>query len=94
MGLGDELLKLEQQAAVVASYLDPDDEELLEQVADAWAPMPACGTTKGTTAAQRQRWRRQWIDWLFSCAESWEARPSEPSGDDLHRLIVGWCRRT
>ena len=39
MGLNEELLRLEQQAATVASYLDPDDEELLQAVADAWAPL-------------------------------------------------------
>jgi len=86
MGLGDELLRLEQQAATVASYLDPDDEELLQQVADAWAPFPGSACSQ----ASRKRWQRDWIEWLFEAAERWESRPAEPSVDDLHRLIVGW----
>jgi len=89
MGLGDELLRLEQQAATVASYLDPDDEELLQQVADAWAPMPGYGCS----ITQRKRWQRNWVEWLFEAAERWEARPAEPSADDLHRVIVRWAAR-
>ena len=88
MTLGDELLKLEQQAAQVASYLHDADEDLLHQVADAWAPLP--NTTKGSSPAQRRRWRLDWIRWLLECAERYEGRPPEPSADDLHRVIVRW----
>lgn len=89
MGLSDDLLRLEQQAAVVASYLDPDDQELLQRVADAWAPMP----TTQCSITQRKRWALNWIAWLFEAASRWEARPAEPSADDLHRVIVRWAQR-
>jgi hypothetical protein len=88
MGLSDELIALERQAATVASYLDPDDKDLLQRLADAFAPLP--GTTKGSSPAQRERWRRDWVVWLLECGERFEARPVEPSADDLHRLIVRW----
>jgi hypothetical protein len=92
MGLGDELLALEQQAAQVASYLHDADEELLQQVADAWAPLP--NTIKGSNRAQRERWRLDWVAWLVECGDRYEARPPEPSVDDLHRLLVRWaCAR-
>ena len=90
MGLNEELLRLEQQAAVVASYLDPDDEELLQAVADAWAPFP----TTQCSITQRKRWALNWIEWLFEAASRWEARPSEPSVDDLHRLLIRWATGT
>ena len=86
MGLNEALLELERQAAVVASYLDPDDEELLQAVADAWAPFP----TTQCSITQRKRWALNWIEWLFEAASRWEARPSEPSADDLHRLLIRW----
>lgn len=90
MGLNEALLELERQAAVVASYLDHDDEALLQQVADAWAPMPVI---KGASQSQRRRWALNWVEWLFEAASRWEARPAEPSADDLHRLLIEWCRR-
>lgn len=91
MGLSDALLELEQQAAIVASFLDPDDEELLQQIADAWAPLPVI---KGASQSQRRRWQRDWIAWLLEAAERWEARPAEPSADDLHRLLIRWATGT
>jgi hypothetical protein len=86
LGLNEALLELERQAAVVASYLDPDDEELLQAVADAWAPFP----TTQCSITQRKRWALNWIEWLFEAASRWEARPAEPSADDLHKIIVRW----
>mgnify|MGYP006276514815 CR=1 FL=1 len=88
MTLGDELLKLEQQAATVASYLHDADEELLQEVADGWAPMP--DGTRYSTPVQRARWRRDWVRWVLECGERWEARPAEPSVDDLHQVIMSW----
>jgi hypothetical protein len=87
MVLGDALLDLEKAAAVVASFLDPDDEVMLQQLADAWAPLPFDGAG---SSAQRARWRRQWVAWLFEAAQQWEMRPVEPSVDELHRVIVAW----
>lgn len=90
MSLTDALLALEQQAAQVASYLHDADEELLQQVADAWAPL--ADDSRYSNPAQRQRWRRDWVRWVLECAERFEARPPEPSADDLHRVIVRWAR--
>jgi hypothetical protein len=72
--LNDALLELERQAAVVASFIDFDDADLVQQVADGWAPLP-----DGYQASPivRSRWRRQWIDWLRDCAERWESKPVE-----------------
>jgi len=70
--LNDALLELEHQAAVVASFIDFDDADLVQQIADAWAPLP-----DGYQASPvvRSRWRRQWVSWLRDCAERWESRP-------------------
>jgi len=72
--LNDALLELEHQAAVVASFLDFDDEELLQRVADGWAPLP---DGYQATPIVRNRWRRQWVSWLRDCAERWESKPVE-----------------
>jgi hypothetical protein len=90
--LNDALLALEHQAAVVASFLDPDDDELLQQIADAWAPVP--NATKGSNRAQRARWRREWLSWVLECGDRWEARPTELSVDEMHRVLIRWaCAR-
>jgi hypothetical protein len=72
--LNDALLALEHQAAVVASFIDFDDTDMVQQVADGWAPLP---DGYQATPIVRDRWRRQWISWLRDCAERWEARPVE-----------------
>ncbi len=72
MDLNDALLSLEHQAAVVASFIDFDDADLVQQIADGWAPLP---DGYQATPIVRNRWRRQWISWLRDCAERWEARP-------------------
>jgi hypothetical protein len=72
--LNDALLELERQAAVVASFIDFDDADLVQQIADGWAPLP---DGYQATTIVRNRWRRQWISWLRDCAERWEARPVE-----------------
>ncbi len=90
MDLNDALLALEHQAAVVASFIDFDDADLVQQIADAWAPLP-----DGYQAPPivRDRWRRQWVSWLRDAAMRWEARPpAEPSADDLHRVLIRWAR--
>jgi hypothetical protein len=72
--LNDALLELERQAAVVASFIDFDDADLVKQVADGWAPLP---DGYQATPIVRNRWRRQWVSWLRDCAERWEAKPVE-----------------
>jgi hypothetical protein len=69
----EHLNRLEQQAATVASLLDLDDAELMREVADAFAPLPL--ELRYTGPKQRDRWRRQWCDWLAECGSRWEARP-------------------
>ncbi len=70
--LAEHLQRLEQQAATVESLIDWDDADLVQEIADAWAPLP-----DGYQASPvvRSRWRRQWIDWLRDCAERWESKP-------------------
>ncbi len=74
MDLNDALLELERQAAVVASFIDFDDADLVQQIADAWAPLP---DGYQATLIVRNRWRRQWVSWLRDCAERWESKPVE-----------------
>jgi hypothetical protein len=85
--LAEQLIALEEQAAQCAALLDDAPPEVVEQVLAAFAPMPPI---KGAGAKQRAIWGRLWLDWIVDCGERYEARPLEPSGDDLHRLIVGW----
>jgi hypothetical protein len=60
--LAKEMLALEQQAAVVGRLLKDADEELLEEVAGAWAPlMPK--------TYHWRRWSGFWIAWLQECSE-------------------------
>jgi hypothetical protein len=92
MGLSDELIRLEQQAAQVASYLHDADEETLQLIADGWAPL--ADSTKGRPPAQLARWRRDWVGWLMECAERYEARPTEPSADELHQILMRWATGT
>lgn len=90
--LVEHLHRLEQQAATVAALLDVDDAELVQQVLDGWAPVPA--DCKPNQAA-RDRWRRLWLAWLLDCGTRWEHRPPEhPAGEDLADLLLAWCRRT
>jgi hypothetical protein len=89
----EHLNALEQQAATVAALLDFDDEELLQQVADAFAPLPAELRYAGTK--QRDRWRHQWIAWLADCGSRWEAKPpAHPAGETMADALLAWCRRT
>lgn len=74
MDLNDALLALEHQAATVASFIDFDDADLVQQVADGWAPLP---DGYQATPIVRNRWRRQWVSWLRDCAERWESKPVE-----------------
>ncbi len=78
MDLNDALLALEHQAAVVASFIDFDDADLVQEIADGWAPLP---DGYQATPIVRNRWRRQWLSWLRDCAERWESRPAQ--GFDL-----------
>ena len=74
MDLNDALLALEHQAATVASFIDFDDADMVQQIADAWAPLP---DGYQATPIVRNRWRRQWVSWLRDCAERWESKPVE-----------------
>ena len=89
MELADALLALEEAAAVVDALL-PDDENELDAICDGWAPFPS----SACSPIQRKRWQRDWLAWICDCGQRWEARPAEPSVDDLHRVIVGWVLRT
>jgi hypothetical protein len=60
--LAKEMLALEQQAAVVGRLLREADEELLEQVASAWAPLKP-------RSYQQRRWDAFWIAWLQECGD-------------------------
>jgi hypothetical protein len=78
--LNDALLALEHQAAVVAACLDDADTELLQHVADGWAP--------GTTSRQAALW----LLWLRDCQQRWQQQPpDEPSADEMHRLLLRWA---
>lgn len=86
----EHLNRLEQQAATVASLLDFDDDDLVQEVADAFAPLPL--ELRYTGPKQRDRWRRQWCEWLVECGSRWEARPpAHPSGEDLGALLIRWA---
>lgn len=90
--LAEHLNRLEHQAATVASLIDFDDEDLLQEIAEAFAPLP---DGKPSTPVVRQRWRRQWCDWLKDCGDRWESRPPEhPAGEDVADLLLAWCRRS
>ena len=56
------LQELEQAAAAVGHLLQDADEELLAQVAGAWAPLKPQGY-------QARRWDHFWIEWLRDCSE-------------------------
>jgi hypothetical protein len=81
------LLELEVAAAVVESLL-PDEltPEQQMELLDAWGP-PARGSNN---TRSRELQAQDWIGWIRSCAWRYEARPCEPSADELHRLIVRW----
>jgi len=86
--LAEQLIALEQQAAQCAALLDDAPPEVVLEVIEAFAPMP---TSKGVTRRQRERWSRFWIDWVISCGDRWEQRPTGPAAGDLEELIMRWC---
>ena len=68
--LAREMLALEQQAAAVGRLLQGADQELLEQVASAWAPlMPR--------SYQQRRWSAFWLAWLQECGDRVPVVPSQ-----------------
>jgi hypothetical protein len=78
--LAENLHRLERQAAVVAAMIDFTDAELLQQIADAWAP-------------GNSRTHRVWLDWLRECGDRWQLRPPQhPAGEDVAELLLAWCR--
>ena len=72
--LAEHLQRLEQQAATVESLIDWYDADLVQQIADGWAPLPDGYHSSPQT---RNRWRRQWVSWLRDAAERWEPKPAE-----------------
>jgi hypothetical protein len=57
--LAEHLHQLEQQAAATAALIDFDDADLVQQIADAWAP-------------SNKRIQRVWLDWLRECGARWQ----------------------
>lgn len=88
--LAEQLILPEQQAAQCAALLDGADEELLEMVGKAFAPLPVL---KGSNQATRDRWARTWIAWVADCGDRWEARPTGAAAGELEDLILRWCCR-
>jgi hypothetical protein len=87
----EHLNRLEQQAATVAALIDFDDNDLVQEVADAFAPLPI--ELRYTGPKQRDRWRRQWLAWLAECGSRWEERPPvHPSGEAMGELLLRWAR--
>ncbi len=72
--LVEHLRRLEQHAATVESLIDWDDTDLVQEIADAWAPLP---DRYKATPIVRDRWRREWVSWLRDVAMRWEAKPAK-----------------
>jgi len=64
------LQELEAAAAAVGHLLQDADEELLAQVAGAWAPLRPTG-------CRTDRWAAFWIAWLQDCADRVPVVPSQ-----------------
>jgi hypothetical protein len=64
--LAEHLHRLERQAAATAALIDFTDAELLQQIADAWAP-------------GNSRTQRVWLDWLRECGDRWQ-QPTAAGG--------------
>jgi hypothetical protein len=56
------LAQLEAAAAAVGRLLQDADEETVQLVAEAWAPLRPFG-------CPRPRWQHYWLEWLRECAE-------------------------
>ena len=69
MELTQALAQLEAAAAAVGHLLQDADEETVQLVADAWAPLKPKGY-------QARRWDCYWIGWLRECAERVPVVPS------------------
>jgi hypothetical protein len=90
--LVEHLTALEQQAATVAALIDFNDDELLQQVIDGFAPPPV-NVVRDLKA--RRRWGAFWLSWLADCGERWEAKPpAHPAGETMADALLAWCRRT
>jgi len=75
------LLELERAAATVESLLPYElTPEQRMQLLEAWGPPPR----RYNNARARELQADDWIAWIRSCAGRYEARPTEPSADDLH----------
>ena len=87
MELDDALLQLEAAAAVVESFL-PDElsQEQAMLLLEAWGPP----RRRQHNARARELQAEDWIAWIRAAAGRFEARPAEPSADDLHRAIMRW----
>ncbi len=86
----EHLNRLEQQAATVAALLDFDDAELMQEVADAFAPPPV-NVVRDQKA--RRRWGAFWLNWLVESGDRWEERPpAHPDGEVMAALLLSWAR--
>ena len=70
MELTQALTQLEAAAAAVGHLLQDADEETVQLVVDAWAPLMPRGY-------QARRWHPFWIAWLQDCAERVPVVPSQ-----------------
>jgi len=86
--LAQAFLALEQAAAVVESYLPLalTAEQQMELV-EAWGPPPRRIKSARARALQAE----DWIAWIRCCAGRYEQRPTEPSVDEMHRLLLRWA---
>ncbi len=70
MELTQALAQLEAAAAAVGRLLQDADEETVQLVAEAWAPLRPFG-------CPRPRWQHYWLEWLRECAERVPVVPSQ-----------------
>jgi hypothetical protein len=88
LDLAQALLALEQAAAVVESYLPLElTAEQQMELLEAWGPPPRRIKSARARALQAE----DWIAWIRCCAGRYEQRPTEPSVDEMHRLLLRWA---
>ena len=88
MDLAQAFLALEQAAAVVESCLPLElTAEQQMELLEAWGPPPRRIKSSRARALQAE----DWIAWIRCCAGRYEQRPTEPSVDEMHRLLLRWA---
>jgi hypothetical protein len=87
--IAEQMILLEQQAAQVAALIDGAPPEVVDQVIEAFAPLPV---VKGANAKQREVWAATWLRWVADCGDRFEQRPHQhPSGEAMAELFIRWC---